>query len=64
MGDDLAAEQKKLDAKVKLKKFSPAIVIEIVGFLVTYQFVDPAPFRDISTGSGSLKGANGCKFSK
>jgi hypothetical protein len=41
-----------------------AIVIEIVGFLVTYQFVGPASFWNISIGSGSLKDANGGKFSK
>jgi len=39
-------------------------VIEIVGFLVTYQFVAPGPFWNISIGSGSPKGANEGKFTK
>ena len=49
--------KEKLDAKEKLKIFGPAMVIAIVGFLVTYQFVAPAPPRNIIIGTGSPKGA-------
>jgi uncharacterized protein len=47
----------KLDGKEKLKIFGPATVIASVGFLVTYQFVAPAPPRNIIIGTGSPKGA-------
>ena len=57
-------KKEKLDAKEKLKIFGPATVIAIVGFLVTYQFVSPAPPRNIIIGNGSPKGANVGKFSK
>ena len=50
-------KKEKLDAKEKLKIFGPATVIAIVGFLVTYQFVAPAPPRHIIIGTGSPKGA-------
>ncbi len=41
----------------KAKIFGPAVVIAIVGFLVAYQFVTPAPPRHIVIGTGSPKGA-------
>ena len=50
-------KKEKLDAKEKLKIFGPAMVIAIVVFLVTYQFVAPAPPRNIIIGTGSPKGA-------
>jgi len=50
-------KKEKLDAKEKLKIFGPATVIAIVGFMVAYQFVAPAPPRKISIGTGSPKGA-------
>jgi len=50
-------KKEKLDTKEKLKIFRPAIVIVIVGFLLTYQFVAPSPARKISIGTGSPKGA-------
>jgi len=50
-------KKEKLDTKEKLKIFGPAMVIAIVGFVVAYQFVAPAPPRNISIGTGSLKGA-------
>jgi TRAP transporter TAXI family solute receptor len=43
--------------KEKAKIFGPAVVIAIVGFLVAYQFVTPAPPRHIVIGTGSPKGA-------
>ena len=43
--------------KEKAKIFGPAVVIAIVGFLVAYQFVTPAPPRHIIIGTGSPKGA-------
>ena len=50
-------KKEKLDTKEKLKIFGPAIVIAIVGFVVAYQFVAPAPPRNISIGTGSMEGA-------
>jgi uncharacterized protein len=50
-------KKEKLDTKEKLKIFGPATVIAIVGFMVAYQFVAPAPPRNISIGTGSPKGA-------
>ncbi|MGB2690301.1 MAG: hypothetical protein WBC36_15065, partial [Desulfobacterales bacterium] len=50
-------KKEKLDIKEKLKIFGPATVIAIVGFMVAYQFVTPAPPRNISIGTGSPKGA-------
>lgn len=50
-------KKEKLDTKEKLKIFGPASVLAIVGFLVAYQFVAPAPPRKISIGTGSPKGA-------
>ena len=50
-------EKEKLDTKDKLKIFGPAIVITIIGFVVAYQFVSPAPPRRISIGTGSPEGA-------
>jgi uncharacterized protein len=50
-------KKEKLDTKEKLKIFGPAMVIAIVGILVAYQFVTPAPPRHIVIGTGSPKGA-------
>jgi len=50
-------KKEKLDTKEKLKIFGPATVIAIIGFLVTYQFVAPAPPRNVVIGTGSPKGA-------
>ena len=50
-------KKEKLDTKEKLKIFGPASVLAIVGFLVAYQFVAPAPPRKISIGADSPKGA-------
>ena len=55
-------KKEKIDAKEKLKIFGPAMVIVIVGFLVTYQFVAPAPPRNIIIGTGSPKGTNVTNF--
>jgi TRAP transporter TAXI family solute receptor len=50
-------KKEKLDTKEKLKIFGPAILIAIIGFVVAYQFVAPAPPGNISIGTGSEKGA-------
>jgi hypothetical protein len=57
-------KKEKLDTKEKLKRFGPAMVIAIVGFVVAYQFIAPAPPRNILIGTGSPKGTNVAKFSK
>jgi TRAP transporter TAXI family solute receptor len=53
----VSRKKEKPDTKEKIKIFGPAIVIVIVGFMVAYQFVAPAPPRNISIGTGSEKGA-------
>jgi len=50
-------KKEELDTKEKLKIFGPAILLTIVGFVVAYQFVAPAPPRTISMGTGSIEGA-------
>ena len=45
------------DTAEKLKIFGPAIVVTIVGFLVTYQFVAPPPPRTLTMATGSPTGA-------
>jgi TRAP transporter TAXI family solute receptor len=40
-----------------LKIFGPAIIITLIGFVVVYQFVDPAPPDHVSIGTGSQTGA-------
>jgi len=39
-----------------LKIFGPAFLITVIGFVVVYQFVDPAPPKHISIGTGSKTG--------
>ena len=40
-----------------LKYFTPAIIITLIGFLVAYQFVQPAPPRNITIATGQPGGA-------
>ena len=51
-------EKEKLTRREKLKLFLPAIGLTIIGFLVVYQFVDPAPPRQITIACGPQEGAN------
>ena len=37
--------------------FGPAFLITIVGFVLTYQFVEPAPSRNVTIATGSREGA-------
>ena len=48
---------KKLDAKEKIKILGPTILVLLVGFVLAYQFVEPAPPRTITIGTGSPEGA-------
>jgi TRAP transporter TAXI family solute receptor len=48
---------KKLNTKEKVKIFGPTILILLVGFLLAYQFVEPAPPQSITIGTGSPGGA-------
>lgn len=41
----------------QVKIFGPAILITLIGFVVAYQFVDPAPPRRISIATGGTDGA-------
>lgn len=51
-------KREELTRKEKLKLFLPAIALTIIGFVVAYQFVDPAPPKQISIACGSQEGAN------
>ena len=52
------SEREKLTRREKLKLFLPAIVLTFIGFVVVYQFVDPAPPRQITIACGTQEGAN------
>jgi len=43
--------------KAHLGIFGPGILITIVGFIVAYQFVEPAPPRTMTIGTGDKSGA-------
>ncbi|MCK5504745.1 MAG: ABC transporter substrate-binding protein [Thermodesulfovibrionia bacterium] len=45
------------DTREKIKHFGPAIVIMIIGFVITFQFVESAPPMKIVMGTGSPQGA-------
>jgi TRAP transporter TAXI family solute receptor len=45
------------DTRERLKFFAPAIVIMMIGFVIAFQFVDPAPPMKIVMGTGSPQGA-------
>jgi TRAP-type uncharacterized transport system substrate-binding protein len=51
-------EREGLTRREKLKIFLPAIGLTIIGFLVAFQFVDPAPPRSITIACGPQEGAN------
>lgn len=50
-------KKEKLDTKDKLKIYGPALLFTIIGIVVAYQFVDPAPPRRIAIGTGSTEEA-------
>ncbi|MBW1849319.1 MAG: ABC transporter substrate-binding protein, partial [Deltaproteobacteria bacterium] len=50
-------KKEKLDTKEKLKIYGPAVLFAIIGVVFAYQFVDPAPPRRISIGTGSPEDA-------
>jgi TRAP transporter TAXI family solute receptor len=51
------AKKKMRSFKDRLGIFGPAILITLVGFIVAYQFVEPAPPRKITIGTGDPSGA-------
>jgi TRAP transporter TAXI family solute receptor len=51
------AKKKGRSFKDRLGIFGPAILITLVGFIVAYQFVEPAPPRKIIIGTGDPSGA-------
>ena len=55
--------KEKLTRREMLKIFLPTAVLTIIGFIVAYQFVDPAPPRNISISCGASGGAN-CIFAR
>jgi TRAP-type uncharacterized transport system substrate-binding protein len=55
---DKLREKEKLTRREKLKLFLPAIGLTIIGFLVVYQFVDPAPPKQITIACGPQESAN------
>ena len=40
-----------------LKTFTPAPVLVLIGFMIAYQFVDPAPPNTLTFSAGSKEGA-------
>jgi TRAP transporter TAXI family solute receptor len=46
-----------LESVGKMKVFTPAIILALLGFVVAYQFVGPAPPREIVMATGSSAGA-------
>ena len=44
-------------AHMKLSTFGPAILITVIGFVIAWQFVNPAPPRQIRIATGSDQGA-------
>jgi TRAP-type uncharacterized transport system substrate-binding protein len=43
--------------KEYLKIFGPAFLLTLIGFMVAYQFVQPAPPKHVAIGTGSKTGA-------
>ena len=50
-------KKEKRDTKDKLKIYGPALLVTIIGVVVAYQFVSPAPPRRIAIGAGSPEDA-------
>ena len=44
-------------AHMKLSTFGPAILITVIGFVIPWQFVNPAPPRHIRIATGTDQGA-------
>ena len=55
---EVLRKRKELRRQEKLKLYSPAIGLAIIGFLVAYLFVDPAPPRAITIACGPQESAN------
>ncbi|UCE55908.1 MAG: TAXI family TRAP transporter solute-binding subunit [Desulfobacterales bacterium] len=55
--DAFTRKHSKKKSREYLKIFGPAIIITLIGFVVAYQFVNPAPPKKISIGTGSQTGA-------
>ena len=51
-------DRESLTRRDKLKLFLPAIGLTIIGFVVAFQFVNPAPPRQISIACGPKEGAD------
>ena len=56
-GKAVAKPLAKRDRKDYLKLISPGTIVTIVGFIIAYQFVAPAPPRYIKIATGSPDGA-------
>ncbi|MEH6581305.1 MAG: TAXI family TRAP transporter solute-binding subunit [Halioglobus sp.] len=55
--------KEKLTRREMLKVFLPTAALTIIGFIIAFQFVDPAPPRTISIACGASDGAN-CIFAE
>jgi len=51
------ARRERRSARDRVKIFGPAILVTLVGFVLAYQFVAPAPPRSISIGTGQKESA-------
>ena len=50
-------KKEKLEYQEYIKTFGPAIVLVIIGFIITYQFVSPEPQKHLVIATGSPEGA-------
>jgi TRAP transporter TAXI family solute receptor len=55
--ESIRAKEKRRGIKDRLGIFGPGIIITLIGFIVAYQFVGPAPPRTITIGTGDKSGA-------
>jgi TRAP transporter TAXI family solute receptor len=55
--ESIQAKEKRRGIKGHLGIFGPGIIITLIGFIVAYQFVEPAPPRTITIGTGDKSGA-------
>jgi TRAP transporter TAXI family solute receptor len=55
--ESIRAKEKRRGIKDRLGIVGPGIIITLIGFIVAYQFVGPAPPRTITIGTGDKSGA-------
>ncbi len=56
-GEPLSDKHQHKASRHRLRIFGPAVALTVLGFVVAYQFVDPAPPSQVSIASGNAGGA-------